>query len=134
MSTAQVRRPSARHSLNSEKLDASTKTPDTDEGVFGSGSLQLLSSILSRPDSQPLGSTTVDRRPAPSPGLIRRTLFSMLKLPQALVQPQESDSQMTNSVVLTKLDGGGSYHSAPIGDEDDLVGIQIPWCHSFLLR
>jgi hypothetical protein len=130
-STKEVRRPiviAPSHGLT-DLLEASTMSPDTDEGVFGSGSLQLLSTILSNPSSRHFGhsSEPLSQRSAPSPGLIRRTLLSILKLPQALAQPhQESESQISNSVVLTKLDGGGSYHSAPIGDGDLQVQYHRP--------
>jgi hypothetical protein len=71
---------------------------------------------------------SVDHRPA---GLIRRTLLSVLKLPRVLRNPSqpllslESESQMTGSVVLTKLDGGGSYHSAGNGENDPQASLLI---------
>jgi hypothetical protein len=116
------------HFLNSVAAEVSTETPDTDECVFGAGSLQLLSSIRSEPNSTDLGMEKVsglNARPVLFSGSIRRTLLSVLKLPKALgrsstrpIPSLDSDSQMTSSVVLTKLDGGGSYHSTVNGDND----------------
>lgn len=97
--------------------EESTKTPNTDEGIFGN-SLQLLSSIMTH--RQAKESMGRGLNITSNSSKIRRTLLSMIKFQteakNTSLSPIEGDSQITGSVVLTKLDGGGSYHSASVED------------------